>query len=141
MCTELSARGWCGGPKAKNPSPPAKTAILVLKAGVPFDKTGVPAFNNRMSEGRPGIRDGNESRGAPALRARLRETLSHLTQGLSEKEVGAAMQLSRHTIHIYVKELYRLYHVNSRAELLCRVLRSDSKVGGSIVPPKSDARS
>src|SRR5438105_4018008 len=52
-----------------------------------------------------------------SLSRRQRNTLSHLLDGDSEKEVAKVMGLSRHTVHVYVKQLYRHYGVRSRAEL------------------------
>lgn len=54
----------------------------------------------------------------PQLRPRLRETLECLLAGYSEKEAAAALRLSRHTIHAYVKELYEEFGVTTRAELM-----------------------
>lgn len=54
----------------------------------------------------------------PGLTARMRQTLHLLLSGASEKQVAAAMSLSRHTVHVYVRSLYRRFNVNSRAELL-----------------------
>jgi DNA-binding CsgD family transcriptional regulator len=56
------------------------------------------------------------------LSPRLEETLRHLLAGRSEKQVASQMNLSRHTVHVYVKALYRRYRVSSRAELLARHL-------------------
>ncbi len=57
------------------------------------------------------------------LPPRVRETLQCLLDGDSEKQAAARMNLSRETVHEYVKVLYRHYRVASRAELLSRVLR------------------
>lgn len=51
---------------------------------------------------------------------RLRQTCGLLMRGLSEKEVAAELDLSTHTVHQYVKELYRRMHVRSRGELHAR---------------------
>lgn len=59
-----------------------------------------------------------------ALPPRLRETLAGLVEGLSEKELAAHMKLSQHTVHDYVKALYRRLGVQSRAELIAQVLRT-----------------
>jgi DNA-binding CsgD family transcriptional regulator len=59
----------------------------------------------------------------PALSPRLAQTLELLLLGRSEKEVATALGLSRHTVHVYVKGLYRRFGVSSRAELLARHLR------------------
>lgn len=58
------------------------------------------------------------------LPPRLQETLRHLLNGDSEKQVAIKMQLSRHTVHVYVKALYKRFDVNSRAELLSRCLKA-----------------
>ncbi len=57
------------------------------------------------------------------LPPRVRETLQCLLDGDSEKQAAARMGLSSETVHQYVKTLYRHYQVESRAELLIRVLR------------------
>ncbi|MFO0746097.1 MAG: helix-turn-helix transcriptional regulator [Myxococcota bacterium] len=59
---------------------------------------------------------------APKLSPRQRQTLEQLVRGKSEKEVAAALGLSLHTVHQYVKSLYRLYGVGTRAALVARVL-------------------
>ncbi len=57
--------------------------------------------------------------GHPApLAPRLQETLDAMLEGLSEKETAARLELSDHTVHQYVKALYRRYRVHSRTELL-----------------------
>jgi DNA-binding NarL/FixJ family response regulator len=57
------------------------------------------------------------------LSPRLDQTLRHLLDGASEKEVAQRLKLSPHTVHVYVKALYRHYGVRSRAELLARHLQ------------------
>jgi len=56
----------------------------------------------------------------PRLSPRLREVLDLLLQGHSEKQVARELELSRHTVHDYVKELYHRLDVSSRSELLAR---------------------
>lgn len=58
-----------------------------------------------------------------ALSPRLAETLNHLLAGRSEKEIAGQLKLSRHTVHVYVKALYRRFNVTSRAELFARQFR------------------
>jgi DNA-binding CsgD family transcriptional regulator len=57
------------------------------------------------------------------LTPRLRQTLEALLEGDSEKQIALRLQLSRHTIHEYVVELYRRFGVHSRAELLAIYVR------------------
>ena len=61
----------------------------------------------------------------PDLSPRLRQTLEHLLAGDSEKQVARKLKLSPHTVHIYVKSLYRRFNVSSRGELLAKCLRSN----------------
>ena len=58
------------------------------------------------------------------LSPRLQQTLAYLMEGDSEKQVAWRMGLSRATVHQYVTMLYRRYGVQSRAELLVRVLNT-----------------
>lgn len=54
------------------------------------------------------------------LPPRVRETLGRLLAGDSEKQIARRMGLSPHTVHVYVKSVYRHYDVSSRGELLAR---------------------
>ena len=54
------------------------------------------------------------------LSPRLQQTLQSLLAGDSEKQVARKLGLSPHTVHVYVKKLYRRYGVSSRAELLAK---------------------
>lgn len=64
----------------------------------------------------------------PHLSPRQRQTLQCLLAGDSEKEVANKLQISRHTVHIYVKELYKRYQVSSRSELLAKCLRAPQAI-------------
>jgi DNA-binding CsgD family transcriptional regulator len=59
------------------------------------------------------------------LSKRLRETLSLLLQGLSEKQVAGKLDLSVKTVHDYVGMLYNHFHVSSRGELLAYFIRRE----------------
>lgn len=69
--------------------------------------------------------------GAPATRVpaglprRHAQTLERLLAGDSEKQIALHLKLSQHTVHVYVKALYKRYGVNSRGELLARFLARD----------------
>jgi DNA-binding CsgD family transcriptional regulator len=54
------------------------------------------------------------------LSPRMRETLNCLLTGDSEKQAAAKLGVSQHTVHVYVKQLYRKFDVNSRGELLAK---------------------
>jgi DNA-binding CsgD family transcriptional regulator len=62
----------------------------------------------------------------PALSPRLQQVLACLSRGLSEKLVADELSLSTHTVHQYVKDLYRRLGVRSRGELLAHVIRGGS---------------
>jgi len=49
---------------------------------------------------------------------RHKQTLELLLAGDAEKQIAGKLGLSRHTIHDYVKAIYRRFGVNSRGELL-----------------------
>ena len=73
--------------------------------------------------------DGNGNGAAKSLSAglglspRVRQTLDGLLRGDQEKEIAARMGVSKHTVHVYVKQLYRRFNVSSRGELLARFVR------------------
>ena len=66
-----------------------------------------------------------------ALPPRLRPVLAHLLDGHGEKQVAAELGLSRHTVHEYVKVLYRKLAVSSRGELMAQFVRRP--VGAEVV--------
>ena len=56
----------------------------------------------------------------PGLPPRQKQTLQRLLAGDSEKQIALRLEVSPHTVHVYVKQLYRRFEVNSRGELLSR---------------------
>jgi DNA-binding NarL/FixJ family response regulator len=56
--------------------------------------------------------------------SRQRQTLELLLEGKSEKEAAHQLGISRNTLHIYVRALYKRFSVSSRGELLAKCLRS-----------------
>jgi DNA-binding CsgD family transcriptional regulator len=56
------------------------------------------------------------------LTARQQQTLQALLTGQSEKQIALMLGRSQHTVHTYVKSIYKAYGVSSRAELLARFL-------------------
>lgn len=56
------------------------------------------------------------------LSPRMRQTLDGLLAGDSGKQIAHKLSLSRHTIHVYVKALYKGFGVSSRGELLARFI-------------------
>lgn len=62
-------------------------------------------------------RDDGATDSAAGMSPRMRQTLDRLLSGDSEKEIAARFGRSPHTVHVYVKRLYRRYGVSSRGEL------------------------
>jgi pSer/pThr/pTyr-binding forkhead associated (FHA) protein len=58
-----------------------------------------------------------------AAQARVFELL---LGGLSEKQVAGKLELSRHTVHTHVRQIYRVLKVKSRAELLAHFVQQPS---------------
>lgn len=56
--------------------------------------------------------------GHDAMAPRLRQTLNMLLEGDAEKQIARKLDISPHTVHVYVKKLYRHFEVSSRGELL-----------------------
>jgi DNA-binding CsgD family transcriptional regulator len=56
------------------------------------------------------------------LSKRMKDTLQLLLSGDSEKEVATKLGISRHTVHIHIKNLYKRLGVCSRAELMAKCL-------------------
>jgi len=55
---------------------------------------------------------------ATDLAPRYQRVLDHLLAGGSEKALADQLGLSRHTIHEYVRAIYKKFNVNSRSELM-----------------------
>jgi DNA-binding CsgD family transcriptional regulator len=96
----------------------SRLTLASLAAGADPDQPGANDGN------RPEIAAIGESFAADVpLSPRVRQTLERLLQGDSEKQVARRLRLSTHTVHVYVKTLYRKMNVNSRSELLAKFIR------------------
>ena len=82
----------------------------------------VAMFCRMLGEQVPG-REGMKLSGGSPLAPRQRQTLELLLDGKSEKEIALGLTISRHTVHVYVKSLYKRFGVSSRGELLARWVR------------------
>jgi len=71
--------------------------------------------------GGAGTGDAEVQRRVDALSPRERQALALLSSGMSEREISCFMGISNHTLHGYVKTLYRLFQANSRPELLVQI--------------------
>jgi DNA-binding NarL/FixJ family response regulator len=54
------------------------------------------------------------------LSRRQRQTLELLLSGNAEKQIATHLSISKNTVHVYVKSLYKRFGVCSRGELLAR---------------------
>lgn len=61
------------------------------------------------------------------LPIRLRKVAGCLMAGDTEKQAAQKLGLSAHTVHGYIKDLYKAFGVNSRPELLIRLLQEDQE--------------
>ena len=55
----------------------------------------------------------------------MRQVLDCLLAGCNEAQIGPRLGLSPHTVHNYVKSLYRRLRVSGVNELYARFVRSD----------------
>lgn len=76
------------------------------------------------------------------LPPRLQQTLDELLVGSSEKQIASKLELSRHTIHNYVKALHQRFEVSSRGELLAKAGQAKAGSGPklSLTLPKKPLR-
>ncbi len=79
----------------------------------------VALFCKMLGDQIPGA-DGVRLNSGPPLARRQRQTLELLLDGKSEKEIASGLSISKNTVHVYVKNLYKRFGVSSRAELLAR---------------------
>jgi DNA-binding CsgD family transcriptional regulator len=82
---------------------------------------GAGTDSQRAIPGPAGSGNGDTSN-AVSLSPRMRQTLERLLAGDSEKEIAVRLRLSPHTVHVYVKTLYRRFDVCSRGELFARFI-------------------
>jgi DNA-binding CsgD family transcriptional regulator len=93
-----------------------------------FTESEIVLVNAVHTACRPYLDDA-ELRIVAGLSPRLRETLHQLLRGLTDKQVACELEVSPHTLHGYIKTLYRRLGVSSRFELLARY--------GRVVPSRS----
>jgi DNA-binding CsgD family transcriptional regulator len=71
----------------------------------------------------------------PSLTPRMQQTLHRLLVGDSEKQIAVHLGLSRHTVHVYVKAIYKGFGVASRGELLARFVRPPAHAPNIHISP------
>jgi len=78
--------------------------------------------------------DARIARFGQPLPRREEEVLMLLRDGLSEKEAAVRLELSKHTIHTYVRNLFKRFAVTSRSELLTAAFRTEMLNGAMCLP-------
>jgi DNA-binding CsgD family transcriptional regulator len=91
-----------------------------VSAGEPAAPATAPAPSLGASARRGSFRT------KPVLPRRLQETLDLLLAGASEKQAAEKLEISYHTVHEYVKILYKRFHVASRSQLLALFVQRDT---------------
>ena len=71
--------------------------------------------------------------GEAQLTPRLYQTLQRLLLGENERQIAVALNLSHHTVHGYVKSLYRRFGANSRAELMASCMAVETDADAMVV--------
>ena len=67
-----------------------------------------------------------------AISRREIQTLRFLLQGLCDKEIASLMQLSAPTVRQYIRSIFRVFEVESRAELLAKWLNRVQRSPGPL---------
>ncbi|WP_240356855.1 helix-turn-helix transcriptional regulator [Myxococcus eversor] len=81
------------------------------------------------------------------LSRRERQTLELVLDGLGDKQIAERLGISRFTVNHYTKSIYRGFEVNSRSELIVRILGSEARGAtpglehslSNRMPPTSEA--
>jgi DNA-binding CsgD family transcriptional regulator len=60
--------------------------------------------------------------GVPDLSAAERRVVDLVLEGLAEKQIARQLGISQHTVHNHLREIYRIFDVHTRSELLVRLL-------------------
>lgn len=108
------------------PRRPEAIAVNRPHGAAPFESRDVSLLKLLHDEIAPliGVRLATEEHlSRDGLSKRLRETLTLLLEGHSEKQVAGALKLGTRTVHDYTTRLYEHFHVSSRAELLAYFVR------------------
>jgi DNA-binding CsgD family transcriptional regulator len=98
----------------------ANLAIPDDRIDIPRRRWFVASFCKLLGEQ---VINGKTADAGPPLSRRERETLELLLAGNAEKQIATRLSISRHTVHVYVKSLYKRFGVNSRPELLAKWVR------------------
>jgi DNA-binding NarL/FixJ family response regulator len=70
--------------------------------------------------------------------SRQKQTLVLLLQGVPYKALATQLGVSIHTARHYVRQVFKLYGVHSRSELIARFARGEVELGGDTPSPWSE---
>ncbi len=115
----LPVRGW-GIVMPNAPADELQAAVAAVAHGLIV----MPQVlgENLLSNPPTAVADDNEPPGEP-LTAREREVLELLSQGLSNKLIARALEISEHTVKFHVSSIYAKLGVASRTEAINRGAR------------------
>jgi DNA-binding NarL/FixJ family response regulator len=105
---------------------PASVGVDLLVAGLAAAGQGLVVLHpvQMAVVSTPGIAEAEESNEAlEALTSREREVLRMLAEGLGNKQIGAQLQISEHTVKFHVGSVFGKLGVSSRAEAVAIGMR------------------
>lgn len=78
-------------------------------------------------------REGSVKNGEEELTAREREVLQFVTQGSTNREIAAELEVSEHTVNFHVRNILQKLHLKNRAQAVAYAVRT------GLVRPPDDA--
>lgn len=78
-------------------------------------------------------REGSVKNGEEELTAREREVLQLVTQGSTNREIAAELEVSEHTVNFHVRNILQKLHLKNRAQAVAYAVRT------GLVRPPDDA--
>jgi DNA-binding NarL/FixJ family response regulator len=86
-------------------------------------------FREQQPVPAPALEPMRQETARPLLSARELEVLELITKGFTSEEIAELIQVSRHTVHSFVRRIYKKLQVNSKAEAIYEA-RSQGLLGG-----------
>ncbi|MRW94687.1 response regulator [Duganella sp. FT80W] len=86
-------------------------------------------FREQQPAPAPALEPMRQETARPLLSARELEVLELITKGFTSEEIAELIQVSRHTVHSFVRRIYKKLQVNSKAEAIYEA-RSQGLLGG-----------
>lgn len=119
--------GACGYLLKRCPHEEILQAIReILQGGAPMTSAIARKLVATFQEPAPAADAGS------ALTARERDILNLLSQGLSNKEIGAKLSLSQYTVRNHLAHVFEKLHVRCRTEAVMAYQYPEQKLGGRV---------